>query len=322
MARRSKESALESLFALPWWVSGFLAGAALFSPEILSLMFPVEQGQAGSMVGTAIVMAAKSLSPYLAAALCMMALIVLIRGIYTQRRGAAAPWTPQPVSSRNARNHEKQSHVQASTSKAEEPARIYQDEIEVAGEKAINWSLELLQSLDWKRFEELCAALFDDMSLTARNTQLGADDGIDIELYDTHAPDTLVAIAQCKAWSKPVGVKEIREFYGVMIVTRVSRAYFVTTSTFTNDARKYSTLSEVSLIDGVRFLQLIQSRSPEKSAELLKFATAGDYTTPTCPSCGLKMVPREASNTGLPFWGCKSYPRCKGKLNMKKGSST
>ncbi len=318
MARQRNESTLEILFALPWWVSGMLAGSTLFSPEILSLMFPLEQGQAGSMVGTAIVTVAENVSPYVAAFLFLLALIVFAKDMFNSRRAAHTPWPAQQSSAPNARPNRKKANEATLESKVEEPDWAYKDVTDTAGEKAISWSLEMLQSLDWKRFEELSAALFSDMNLVTRNTRLGADGGIDIELYDKEAPDTLVAIAQCKAWSNPVGVRHVREFYGVMMATKVSRAYFVTTSTFTDDAVSFSKLTEVSLIDGFKFIKLIQSRSPEKSAELLKLATAGDYTTPTCPGCGLKMVTREASNTGQAFWGCKSYPRCKGKLNMKK----
>ena len=51
--------------------------------------------------------------------------------------------------------------------------------------------------------------------------------------------------------------------------------------------------------------------APEKAAALLKFATQGDFLTPTCPSCSLKMISRKSTNAGRKFWGCRNYPRCK-----------
>ena len=45
--------------------------------------------------------------------------------------------------------------------------------------------------------------------------------------------------------------------------------------------------------------------------QLLKLATQGDFLTPTCPSCGIKMVPRKSTQVGREFWGCTNYPRCK-----------
>ncbi len=48
---------------------------------------------------------------------------------------------------------------------------------------------------------------------------------------------------------------------------------------------------------------------------LLAFATEGDWTTPTCPSCGAKMVDRD-SKRGR-FWGCSNFPNCKATLGMR-----
>ena len=270
----------------------------------------------GVSIQQAFVTAAENFSPYLAGGLCIIALVVFAKDTIANRKKSSAKdrydW-PAPKSSTVNRQTEHQTHSRVSDILADR----------VRGENQIapvptSWSLEVLQSLEWKRFEELCEAVFNEINLLARNTRFGSDGGIDIELYDRNAPDTLVAIAQCKAWSQPVGVKHIREFYGVMVASRISKAYFVSSSSFTPDAIKFSGLSEVTLISGIKLLKLIGSLSAEKSAALLRLATAGDYMTPTCPVCGLKMVSRTASNTGSSFWGCRSYPRCKGKLNMKK----
>ncbi|HEX9171356.1 MAG TPA: topoisomerase DNA-binding C4 zinc finger domain-containing protein, partial [Telluria sp.] len=48
---------------------------------------------------------------------------------------------------------------------------------------------------------------------------------------------------------------------------------------------------------------------------LLRFAFEGDYTTPTCASCGVKMVARDSKRGA--FWGCQHYPRCKTTLPMR-----
>jgi len=318
MARRKKESGVEVLFSMPWWVSGLFAGAAFFSPDILKLVLPTGQSQTGVSIQQALVTTAENFSPYLAAGLCMIALVVFAKETIANRKKSSAKdsydW-PAPESSPVNRQAEPHTHSRVSDILAD---RVWEEDRAVP--VPTSWSLEVLQSLEWKRFEELCEAVFNELSLVARNTRFGADGGIDIELYDRNAPDTLVAIAQCKAWSQPVGVKHIREFYGVMVATRISKAYFVTTSSFTPDAITFSGLSEVTLISGKQLLRLIGSRGPETAERLLKLATSGDYTTPTCPGCGLKMVSRTASNSGNRFWGCRSFPRCKGKLNMRQAA--
>src|SRR5436190_1024181 len=54
--------------------------------------------------------------------------------------------------------------------------------------------------------------------------------------------------------------------------------------------------------------------APEKSLGLLKFATQGDFLTPTCPRCSIKMTSRKSTGEGRKFWGCPNYPRCKQTL--------
>ena len=65
--------------------------------------------------------------------------------------------------------------------------------------------------------------------------------------------------------------------------------------------------------DGVPFklTSKITALVPEKALSLLKFATQGDFLTPTCPSCSIKMISRKSTKEGRNFWGCRNYPHCK-----------
>jgi hypothetical protein len=47
--------------------------------------------------------------------------------------------------------------------------------------------------------------------------------------------------------------------------------------------------------------------------------TQPDKPTPTCPSCGIKMVLKtvyKGNNSGKEFWGCSNYPRCKNTFKV------
>ena len=93
------------------------------------------------------------------------------------------------------------------------------------------WTVELLQKMDWKRYEDLCSAYFSNIGFRSELTGLGADEGVDIYLYEHNMPNP-TAIVQCKSWSNPVGVNLIREFVGVMTHKKVSKGYFMTASRF------------------------------------------------------------------------------------------
>lgn len=98
------------------------------------------------------------------------------------------------------------------------------------------WNIELLRAIEWKRFEELCAAYFEAIGFSAQTTRNGPDGGIDIRL-STRPDGPTEILVQCKAWNAlKVGVKPVRELYGVMASETVREGIFVTTGTFTERA--------------------------------------------------------------------------------------
>lgn len=181
--------------------------------------------------------------------------------------------------------------------------------------KPNEWSLTLLQSIEWKRFEDLCAAYYQSKGIRCATTPLGPDGGIDIRLFQGDDNRT-TTIVQCKAWPEnKVGVKLLRELLGVRVAEKAEKAFFMTCGGYTEDASKFATDNGITLFTGEMFLMMLQRLPTETRQHLLAFATEGDYTTPTCPQCGQKLVARE-SKRGK-FWGCRSYPRCNGKLGMR-----
>jgi restriction system protein len=180
------------------------------------------------------------------------------------------------------------------------------------------WSRELLDQVEWKRFEELCCAFYREKGIRAEVTPLGPDGGIDISLHQDEAqPDRVTAIVQCKAWNQAVGVKPVRELRGVMAHKQVEKAFFMAPQGFTEDARAFAKENRIILLNGALFCAMIKRLPAISQQRLLELATAGDWTTPSCPVCGTKMVARE-SKRGR-FWGCSAYPRCRGRLPMRRG---
>ncbi len=183
------------------------------------------------------------------------------------------------------------------------------------------FSTDLLHELEWKRFEQLVEGYFALSGWTTRPNRPGADGGVDVHLF---RPDQqkAAAVVQCKAWNAyTVGVKPVRELFGVMAADGVPEGFFVTTGDYTSEARSFAAGKPMTLIDGRDLLKRIESLPPESQADLYARVTAGDYTTPTCPQCGIKMVRREAGKgraVGSEFWGCSNYPRCRQTFQMKK----
>lgn len=183
-------------------------------------------------------------------------------------------------------------------------------------EPATSWSPAVFAAIEWRRFEAVCEALFSQAGFETNSQSHGADGGVDIWLYSANAHGP-VAVVQCKHWQgKAVGVKEMREFFGVMASHQLKRGTYATTSSYTADARQFAKANGINAMDGLALLALIAKRTPEQKQTLLDVAYEGDYWRPTCASCGIKLVARKPAKGGTGFWGCSNYPRCKSKLPM------
>ena len=178
------------------------------------------------------------------------------------------------------------------------------------------WSRELIDRIEWKRFEDLCCEFYRVKGIRAETTRLGADGGVDIRLFQDDAdPRRCTAVVQCKAWNQAVGVKPVRELRGVMAHERVDKAFFMAPNGFTDEARSFAADNRITLLDGRLFLAMLERLPEALRRQLLDFATEGDWTTPTCPSCGVKMAARDGTHGR--FWGCVRFPKCRATLQMR-----
>lgn len=182
-------------------------------------------------------------------------------------------------------------------------------------EQITEWSLNLLKEIEWKRFELLCAEYFRSLGKRVETIEQGADGGIDARVFSDKT-DALEYAIQCKSWNTLVGIKPLRELYGVMAHEEAGKGIFMTTSDFTSEAKKFATdnNNKLFLINGEKFVSMILKLPEIKQKKLLIFATEGDYKTPSCPSCGIKLLKRTSKDKS--FWGCKNYPRCRTIINI------
>lgn len=132
-------------------------------------------------------------------------------------------------------------------------------------EEQENWKtglLETLTNLDSSAFERLCQRIlresgFEEVKVTGRT----GDGGIDGEgIYRLGGLLSLKVIFQCKRWKGGVPVKEIRDFRGSM-VGRTNKGLFITTGTFTREAKDEAERDgtfTIDLIDGEKLINKIK----------------------------------------------------------------
>jgi restriction system protein len=198
-----------------------------------------------------------------------------------------------------------------------ESGKNYYNELTLT--KQIQWDKAFLNKIEWKLFEDICMEYLRIKHCDAKVTCSGADGGIDITIKDNQ--EKIIAFAQCKSWSKPIGVSLIRELFGVMASERVKVGVFLTTSAFSKEAKQFAIDKPLVLIDGHEFIRLINLLSPEQRESIEKLINTSDFSIPTCVHCNVKLIKRTTKsgpNVGRVFWGCVNYPRCKVTMHISK----
>lgn len=180
-------------------------------------------------------------------------------------------------------------------------------------------SFEHLSQLSWQQFEQLVADVYKARGYQVREVGGQNDGGIDLVLTDANG--TIIGV-QCKRWKNwRVGSPEIRDFVGALAGLRTPHGIFVASGTYTAEAIKTAGQHGIELVDGETLLRMVGgvhggasvAGSHPTTPITLPPQPGEDY--PACPKCGSAMVRRTAQkgpNARQEFWGCSTYPRCRG----------
>ncbi len=182
--------------------------------------------------------------------------------------------------------------------------------------KPTEWSRDVLRHMDWKRYEEVCAAYYEEAGVPCKALYLGQVGGIDVRLFQDE-PDKPSGIARCKASSvHRLDGRPVVDLAGAMARQRIPKGFFMTREGFHEDAVEVAAKHGITLVDSHILLSLIQRLPRKGQKHLLEFATGGDWSTPTCPACGVKMAKRVRK--GAEYWRCPNAVRCGKRLKIHK----
>ena len=180
-------------------------------------------------------------------------------------------------------------------------------------------SADALDGMSWREFELLVGEAFRLQGYrVTENGGGGPDGGIDLAL----TKGTEKFLVQCKQWKAyKVSVDVVRELYGVMAAKGAAGGFVVTSGRFTDDARKFAEGRNVHLVDGPKLFSMIKQAKQSLAATAQPTTSKPQMATPravaatSCPLCSSAMVKRTArngSNAGNEFWGCSTFPKCRG----------
>jgi restriction system protein len=164
-----------------------------------------------------------------------------------------------------------------------------------------------LRQISWREFEDLVGEAYRRKGYAVTETGGGgADGGVDLILR--RGGEKL--LVQCKHWKMyKVGVKIVRELYGVVAAERATGGIVISSGTFTQEASDFARGKPLELLNGSELLRLISE------VQKTPMPVNNRLSENICPVCGAEMVLRTAKKgpkTGEKFWGCPAFPKCRG----------
>jgi restriction system protein len=102
----------------------------------------------------------------------------------------------------------------------------------------------------------------------------------------------------------------------------------VTSGQFTQEAKSFAQGRNIQLIDGTGLKRLMlraqpsapitrATSTPSSTPTAATLQPAKDPTCPLCHSSMIKRIARKGTNAGNSFWGCSTYPKCRGIVNVQ-----
>ena len=181
-------------------------------------------------------------------------------------------------------------------------------------------SLSDLKELSWMEFREYVMGLFQKLDYSPEGNSILDDEYADLRLKRA-ARTSLVCCK--KYYVRKIPLSMVLEFYSAMLKwPLLEKGYFITTGSFSDEARKFASDKPLVLIDGERltdFARIAESIDAVRGWTSLQNNL--DEIGYACPICGASMLLRTVesnSHSVTQFWGCSSYPACKGTLRKDR----
>ena len=181
-------------------------------------------------------------------------------------------------------------------------------------------ALSDLKELSWSEFREYVVGLFQKLDFYTESKGTRDDQYADLRLKKA-ARTSLVCCRKYYVGKIPLSM--VSEFYAAMLKEpALEKGYFITTGSFSHDARKFAADKPLVLIDGEKLMEFVKITesiaSAKERSSLQNDPGKMDYA---CPVCGANMLLKTVENNPhsvTQFWGCSAYPSCKGALRKEQ----
>lgn len=173
----------------------------------------------------------------------------------------------------------------------------------------INYQLndEIIDAIEWKRFELLCHLIFDSSGYKSELTGDGADEGVDIRIYDTSVPRNTLYLVQCKKYrgNQKISREQIQQLRGQMATENVEKGGYCSTGSFTGPAREYAKANNIEIFDQKKIIKSFNKLNNFDREITLRKLLDGDYWTPSCATCSEKLEAKQTKKGNM-IWWCRN----------------
>ncbi|NND82719.1 MAG: hypothetical protein HKN50_09860 [Gammaproteobacteria bacterium] len=174
------------------------------------------------------------------------------------------------------------------------------------------WSEELIETLEWQVFDNLCIAFWEAQGNRVTSHSKGSSDAANFFISAKNRPDMKIGVVQSRSsQANKASVIEMKNLLRLKKDSDLPISVFMYAGRISNVVSSFCQSHGIRLFGAYSINKGLHALPPAKQEQLLKNLIKPDYMIPTCPNCDIKMVKRKRRDTGRIFWGCLSYPECR-----------
>ena len=164
------------------------------------------------------------------------------------------------------------------------------------------FSADVLNNLEWKRFEELVTAYYNKTGVVAVRTKTGPNSPVHIKISWKGEPRPFAYVHCIASPTSVIDPRPLQALIAALAADDIRRGYVVTTGKFNVVARDLAEEKHLTLLSGDTLLEKLNAMPSSARTEIMQAVSTGDYTVPSCPKCEAKMVQssRHSARVALP----------------------
>ena len=175
------------------------------------------------------------------------------------------------------------------------------------------WPHDLIYKVEWRVFEKICMGLWNARGYDIEEIPYQDKSGIDFYLLKK-GTDVRLGAVQCNpSNTEQISVKAAQKLQNVVESQTLKLGILMYSGMLNDSAKEFINQPQVTIKtqDAFEIYKQITELDLEQQQYLYDSTIVGDYLTPSCPNCDVKLITRRAKKTGKKFQGCPNFPRCR-----------